>query len=347
MCNIAGYAGKKQAAPILLEMIRKMQPFDGDTAVGIATIYEGKIHYRKFFGTAEDFIKQTDVLSLPGTIGIAHTHPGINPNYESHQPSLSPDESLAVVANGTRPNAVHQPRWDEIADLLDKAGYQFRVRYPNPKDMHIKIPRTGERLAAVEIIAHYMDYLMHQGLSLEEAMAKEADELLGEHVHVAVHKDRPDSIFVLRQTRSIVAIMEEGETYLATCRFAFPEELKNDAIDLPLLKVCELGREGVRITPYGITKDRTSPVTPKSYKEAYTFIEEMLQGGTPLFLDELESALNKKREFFNEPTVYVEHARMLYDILWQFEKEGRLKKEMRVQTLTHGTRRRWYFWIEV
>ncbi len=343
MCNIAGYAGKRQAAPILLEMIRKMEPFDGDTAVGIATIHEGKIHFRKFWGTAEDFMKQTDVLEMPGTIGIAHTHPGANPNYEFHHPSLSPDGSLAVVANGTRPNAVHQPRWDEIADLVDKAGYNFRVRYPNPKDMHLKLPRTGERLAAVEVIAYYMDHLMHQGMSLEEAMAAEASELQGEHVHVAIHKDRPDSIFVLRQTRSITVLMEEGETYLATCRWAFPENLKNEAVDLPLMHVCSVGRDGIKITPHRITKEPTSPVTPLAYKEAYLFIEELLQSGTPLFLDELESALNKRREFFNEKTVYVEHARMLYDILWQLEKEGRLKKEMRVQTITHGTRRRWYF----
>ena len=88
MCNIAGYAGSRRAAPILLEMIRRQQPYDGDTAVGIATIHEGKIHYRKFWGTAEDFMKETDVLSLPGTIGIIHTHPGQNPNYEFHHPFL-------------------------------------------------------------------------------------------------------------------------------------------------------------------------------------------------------------------------------------------------------------------
>ncbi len=42
MCNIAGYIGNKQAAPILLEMLRKQQSFDGGFSVGIATIHEGK-----------------------------------------------------------------------------------------------------------------------------------------------------------------------------------------------------------------------------------------------------------------------------------------------------------------
>ena len=50
MCNIAGYSGSKQAAPILLEMLRKQQAYDGDVCTGVATIHEGKLHYRKIVG---------------------------------------------------------------------------------------------------------------------------------------------------------------------------------------------------------------------------------------------------------------------------------------------------------
>ena len=41
MCNIAGYAGKENAAPKLLEMLRRQQAFDGGACTGIATIYGG------------------------------------------------------------------------------------------------------------------------------------------------------------------------------------------------------------------------------------------------------------------------------------------------------------------
>ena len=44
MCNIAGYAGKCAAAPILIEMLRKEEGFDGGFYTGIATVHEGKIH---------------------------------------------------------------------------------------------------------------------------------------------------------------------------------------------------------------------------------------------------------------------------------------------------------------
>ena len=76
MCNIAGYAGDRQAAPILLEMLRAQQDFDGGLSTGVATIHEGKLHYRKLVGNVDDLIRNTDVLELPGSIGISHSRPG-------------------------------------------------------------------------------------------------------------------------------------------------------------------------------------------------------------------------------------------------------------------------------
>ena len=76
MCNIAGYAGGRPAAPILLEILRRQEPFDGNMSTGVATSHEGKLHYRKMVGSGADLIKNTDVLDLPGTIGIAHSRPG-------------------------------------------------------------------------------------------------------------------------------------------------------------------------------------------------------------------------------------------------------------------------------
>jgi glucosamine--fructose-6-phosphate aminotransferase (isomerizing) len=75
MCNIAGYAGAKQAAPILLDMLRRQEAFDAEMSTGIATIYDGKLHYRKVIGNVDTLIRETDAFSLPGTVGIAHSRP--------------------------------------------------------------------------------------------------------------------------------------------------------------------------------------------------------------------------------------------------------------------------------
>ena len=73
MCNIAGYVGKRNAAPILLEMLKRQENFDGGMTAGIATIHEGRLYTVKCEGTVEDLIKNTDAMNLPCNIGIAHT----------------------------------------------------------------------------------------------------------------------------------------------------------------------------------------------------------------------------------------------------------------------------------
>ena len=71
MCNIAGYIGEKRAAPILIEMLRRQEGFDGGVCTGIVTLHEGRLYYRKVVGGVDALLKATDAMSLPGTVGIA------------------------------------------------------------------------------------------------------------------------------------------------------------------------------------------------------------------------------------------------------------------------------------
>ena len=64
MCNLAGYAGSRRAAPILLEMLRAQQAYNGGKSTGIATIHEGKIHMRKIVGNVDDLIREIPVWEL-------------------------------------------------------------------------------------------------------------------------------------------------------------------------------------------------------------------------------------------------------------------------------------------
>ena len=117
MCNLAGYAGNRQAAPILLEMLRKQQAYNGGKSTGIATIHEGKIHMRKVVGNVDDLIRNTDALELPGTIGIAHSRPSGKPGLEEYaQPFLSMDDDSVLMTNGIQPAfsptlAIGTKRW--------------------------------------------------------------------------------------------------------------------------------------------------------------------------------------------------------------------------------------------
>ena len=141
------------------------------------------------------------------------------------------------------------------------------------------------------------------------------------------------------------AIVEKGACYIATSRFGFPENLTGTHFSLPLLHSCIITREGVKVTGERVDYEPVSDMTPYTYAEGYRRIEELLRKG-PVYFDELEFAADKMRDLWPESTSLVPHAKLIYDLLWQFESEGRLKRELRQQERPGGFRMRWYFWLE-
>lgn len=73
MCTIAGYNGSKQAAPILIDMMRRLEGMNSGFYTGIATVHEGKIYYAKVAGDLDALLANTEAASLPGTIGFIHS----------------------------------------------------------------------------------------------------------------------------------------------------------------------------------------------------------------------------------------------------------------------------------
>ena len=72
MCNIAGYVGMKQAAEIIIEMLRKQEGWDSGYYTGIATISDGKIHTTKAACDLQILLQREDLAHMPGTVGIIH-----------------------------------------------------------------------------------------------------------------------------------------------------------------------------------------------------------------------------------------------------------------------------------
>ena len=336
MCNIAGYIGHQQAAPILLEMLRKQEPYDGDMSTGIATIHEGKLYYKKIVGNVDEFLRTFDLSELPGTIGIAHTRPGGDKNLPAVHPNFDPAETMAIVTNGTCIKT-YQSEWAKAAVMLNENGYD----YPIPDGDLSKVGNSPK------LRIWLMDYYMKRGLSITEAMAKSCDHVYTDNVSVVVNQNYPDSIFVTRTTRPMNVILENGEAYIATTRYAFPEHLQTEPVMLPLAYACEVKKDGIHISAHRMQLEPVMEMTAYTYAEGYRRIEALLKSDkAPLYFDELEFAIGDMRDLWPGNHTCVQHARLVYDLLWQYDQEGRLKREMRIQERPHGTRRRWYFWLE-
>ena len=102
MCGIVGYIGKKQAAPVLLDGLSKLE-YRGYDSAGMA-VYDGKkIQVQKAAGRLKVLDEQThNGNAMPGTVGIGHTRWATHgaPSDVNAHPHYSQDETIAVVHNG-------------------------------------------------------------------------------------------------------------------------------------------------------------------------------------------------------------------------------------------------------
>ena len=136
MCGIVGYVGEKQAAPILLDGLSKLE-YRGYDSAGIAVFDGEKINMTKSKGRLKVLEEIThDGATMPGVLGIGHTRWATHgePSDVNAHPHLNKDGTIAVVHNGIIENYL------KLKKKLVNKGYEF-------------VSDTD-----TEVIAHLLDY---------------------------------------------------------------------------------------------------------------------------------------------------------------------------------------------
>ena len=345
MCNIAGYAGKRRAAPILIDMLRRQECFDGGLATGIATVHEGKLYMRKIPKNLDALIKETDALDLPGNIGIIHTRPGNNPPSFTH-PHLSEDGQMAVVLNGTISFDKYSDHRDKTAQLANNAGYEYVAKcYDGCKTFPTLA--DGAHVPEGEQIAHLVAMYKRQGYDYSEALKLACEGGFTEMVSVMLTANDPERIRVGRISRPMHALVGDGECFIATCEYAFPNDVGGVRFPLPTLNVCEICASGVTVTGNRINVEPVADITPRSYFLGMELIEGFLKekaevGGA--YFDQLELFLkDHQHELFDGGYIYAQYARLVYELIYRLDTEGRLKSELRPSP--KGNRILRYMWL--
>src|SRR6266446_3736096 len=121
MCGIVGYIGKKTAAPILTEGLRRLE-YRGYDSAGLAVLQDGGVQVRKKKGKIDEGLAQLlQQQPLAGQLGIGHTRWATHgpPSDENSHPHLDQSGNVAVVHNGVIEN------YDMLKQKLLKAGHQF------------------------------------------------------------------------------------------------------------------------------------------------------------------------------------------------------------------------------
>ena len=190
MCGIVGYIGEKQAAPILIEGLRRLE-YRGYDSAGIA-IAGDKVTVVKEKGRIDNLQAEVDKIYPVGTVGIGHTRwatHGIPDNANAH-PHTSMNGIVTLVHNGIIENYI------EIKNELIEKGYVFKSE------------------TDTEVIAQLFDHLFNG--NAVETMIKVAERINGSYAVAMIVKGFEDKVFAMKKDNPMIIGTGNGENYIAS-----------------------------------------------------------------------------------------------------------------------------------
>lgn len=193
MCGIVGYIGTKQAAPIILDGLAKLE-YRGYDSAGMA-VYDGKgkINITKSVGRLKVLENMTrGGETMPGLCGIGHTRWATHgaPSDINAHPHFNEAETITVVHNGIIENYL------QLRKMLTERGYHF-------------VSETD-----TEVLAHLLDYY-YKGNPLE-AVTKVLHRVEGSYALGILFADCPDQIFAARKDSPLIVGQNEDGCFIAS-----------------------------------------------------------------------------------------------------------------------------------
>ena len=196
MCGIVGFTGKRQAAPVLLDGLSKLE-YRGYDSAGIA-VRDGAADpvVVKAKGRLKILSEKTNGgLAVRGCCGIGHTRWATHgePSENNAHPHCSEDMNVVGVHNGIIES------YQEIKEKLTRKGYHFYSQ------------------TDTEALINYVDYYYkkyHMGPI--DALAKTMVRIRGSYALAVMFKDYPGDIYVARKDSPMIIGVEDGESYLAS-----------------------------------------------------------------------------------------------------------------------------------
>ena len=192
MCGIVGYTGTQEAAPILLEGLKKLE-YRGYDSAGIAVLNDNVIAVNKVTGRIANLCKRTaDGKTCPGTAGIGHTRWATHgaPTDTNAHPHMSNDGKFAVVHNGIIENYI------ALREELIQKGYRF------------------ESQTDTEVVVHLIE--MYYDGDMKKAVIKTTARLQGSYALGVVCTDEPEKVYVVRESSPLILGVGVGENYFAS-----------------------------------------------------------------------------------------------------------------------------------
>jgi glucosamine--fructose-6-phosphate aminotransferase (isomerizing) len=191
MCGIVGYIGKKEAAPILLNGLKRLE-YRGYDSAGIAIMNGKGPQVIKEVGKILNLENAINSTTIKGTIGIGHTRWATHgePNRVNAHPHWDGSGDIVVIHNGIIEN------YASLKTMLTEKGHIFKSE------------------TDTEILAHLIQEFYET--DMEEAIRQALHEVEGTYGLAVMSKNEPDKIFVARKGSPIVIGIGKGEYFVAS-----------------------------------------------------------------------------------------------------------------------------------
>ena len=264
MCGIVGYLGNKEAYPILLNGLKRLE-YRGYDSSGIA-LFNGDIEIYKCKGKVERLESLKNKDSSPARLGIGHTRWATHgpPNDKNAHPHVSNNGDLVIVHNGIIENA------ESLRILLIEKNYSFKSD------------------TDTEVLVNLIEYVQkEEKVSLEEAVRLSLNQVIGAYAIAVISKSRPDVMIAARLGSPLVLGLGNKEFFIGSDATPFIDQTKK-VIYLEDGELARISKQGISIR----TIDSDSPVDAVIH-QLQMDLESIEKGGFEHFM---------LKEIYEQPT---------------------------------------------
>jgi glutamine---fructose-6-phosphate transaminase (isomerizing) len=193
MCGIVGYTGKRAAAGLVLDGLKRLE-YRGYDSAGLAVVHDGRLEIFKAPGKIAMLERELGAKAPPGQTAIAHTRWATHgaPNQVNAHPHSDCGGTLALVHNGIIENA------GPLRTALTKRGHVFRSE------------------TDTEVLSHLVEELHTQGRPLVEAVAGALVQVEGTYGIAVLSSREPDTIVAARKGSPLLVAIGNGENFVAS-----------------------------------------------------------------------------------------------------------------------------------
>ena len=195
MCGIVGYIGKREAYPILIKGLHRLE-YRGYDSAGVALINpDGQLNIYKAKGKVVELESFASEKDTRGSIGIAHTRWATHgePNTQNAHPHYSESERLAIIHNGIIEN------YAVLKAGLMEQGYTFKSD------------------TDTEVLVQLIEYTqVNKHVDLKTAVQLALQQVIGAYAIAILDKEHPDTLIAARKGSPLVVGLGEGEYFLAS-----------------------------------------------------------------------------------------------------------------------------------